>query len=56
MKQAKIMSLILKCPIKECYTKNSTTYEEIKNYSYMSEIILSDALEYARGKVIDRRT
>lgn len=51
MKQARIMSIILNCPIKECYTKNSTTYEEIKNYSTMSEIILSDALEYAREMV-----
>lgn len=55
MKKARIMSIILNCPIKECYTKNSETYEEIKNYSYMSEIILTDALEYARGMVIDRR-
>ena len=56
MKQARIMSIILNCSIKECYTKNSGTYEEIKNYSHMSETILSDALEYARGMVIARRS
>lgn len=56
MKHAKIMSLILKCPVKQCYTKNSDTYQKIEKYSYISELILLDALEYARAMVINRRS
>ena len=55
MKSARIMSIILNCPIKECYTKNSDTYEEIKNYSHISDLFLLDAMKYARGRILDRR-
>lgn len=55
MKKARIMSIILNCPVKQCYTKNSNTYQKIEKYSYISELILLDALEYARRMIIDRR-
>lgn len=55
MKKARIMSIILNCSVKQCYTKNSNTYQKIEKYSYISELILLDALEYARRMIIDRR-
>lgn len=51
MKQARILSIILDMPIKECYTKNSDTYSEIEVQSNTSNSILLDALSYAQDMV-----
>lgn len=51
MKQARIMSIILNCPIKECYTKNSDTYSEIAVRANTTNSILLNALSYAQDMI-----
>lgn len=51
MKQARILSIILDMPIKECYTKNSAAYSEIEMRANTSNSILLDALSYAQDMV-----
>lgn len=48
MKSARFFANIVDCPLKEYYTKNSETYQQVQEFSKVCEEVIKKAVEYTR--------